>query len=103
MRFETSTLQWDLCDYSDAYIVVKENVTVQTKKNRAIDGYNGSLILKNNALLINCISKINNGLIDNAEDLDIVMPEYNFIEYIKNYSKNLVLCGIKQEIFHLIL
>ena len=32
MRFETSTLQRDLCDYSDAYIVVKENVTVQTKK-----------------------------------------------------------------------
>ena len=32
MRFETSTLQWDLCDYSDAYIVIKENVTVQTEK-----------------------------------------------------------------------
>ena len=39
------------------------------------------------APFVSCISKINNTLIDNAEDLDIVMPMYNLIEYSKNYSK----------------
>ena len=41
---------------------------------------------KNNAPFINCISKINDIKIDNAEDLDIVMPMYNLIEYSDNYS-----------------
>ena len=42
---------------------------------------------KNNAPLINCIVKINNVLTDNAEDLDVVMPMYNLLEYSKNYKK----------------
>ena len=42
---------------------------------------------KNNAPFISCISKINCVLIENAEDLDIVMPMYNLFEYSKNYSK----------------
>ena len=46
-----------------------------------------SLTFKNNAPFISCISKINNTLIDNAEDLDVVMPLYNLLEYRKNYSK----------------
>ena len=87
IRFKTSMSQSDLCDYSDVYIVVKETITVQTESNRDIDGYNRDLILNNSASFTNCISKINDVLIDNAEDLDIVMPMYNFIEYIKNYSK----------------
>ena len=45
------------------------------------------LRLKNNAPLINCISKINGIQIDNAEDLDVVMPMYNLIECSKNYRK----------------
>ena len=94
MRF--MWLQWCIYCY-------KRKCYCSDRKNRAIDGYNGSLILKSNALFINCISKINNALTDNAEDLDIIMHEYNLIEYIKNYSKNLVLYGIKQEIFHLTL
>ena len=44
--FKTSMLRSDLCDYSDAYIVVKGKITVQTENNRAIDGYNKNLILK---------------------------------------------------------
>ena len=77
----------NLCDYSDAYIVVKGTINVQTENNRAIDGYNRNLILKNNAPFINCITKINNILIDNAEDVEIVMSMYNLIEYSKSYSK----------------
>ena len=80
-------LQSDLCDYSDAYNVVKGTITVQTENDRAIDGYNRNFTLKNNAPFINYISKINNVLIENAEDLDIVMPMYNLIDYSKNYFK----------------
>ena len=43
------------------------------------------LVFKNNAPFINCISKINGIKSDNAEDLDVVMPIYNLLEYSKNY------------------
>ena len=52
-----------------------------------IDERNSFLAFKNNAPFTNCISKINNVLIDNAEDLNIVMPMYNLLEYSKIYSK----------------
>ena len=45
------------------------------------------LVFKNNAPFINCITKINCIKIDNAEDLDVVMPMYNLLEYSKNYKK----------------
>ena len=45
------------------------------------------MVFKNNALFINCISKINGIKTDNAEDLDVVMPMYNSLEYSKNYRK----------------
>ena len=77
----------DLYDYSDAYIIVEGDITVETEDDRAIDGYNRNLIRKNNAPFTSYISKINNVLIGNAEDLDILMSMYNLIEYSKNYSK----------------
>ena len=49
--------------------------------------YDKKLALKNNDPSTSCISKINNTLIENAEDLDIVMPMYNLLEYSKNYRK----------------
>ena len=81
-------LRSDLCDCSDTQIVLKGDITL-TKTNRRgfIDTRNRFLAFKNNAPLINCISKINNVLIYNAEDLDIVMPMYNLLEYSKNYRK----------------
>ena len=48
---------------------------------------NRDIVLKNNAPFLSCISKINGILTKNAEDLDIVMPMYNLLEYSKNYSK----------------
>ena len=48
---------------------------------------NRQVILKNNAPFVSCISKINGVLVENAEDLDIVTPMYNLLEYSKNYSK----------------
>ena len=78
-------LRSDLYDYSDAYIVGKGKATVEEDddddKKR-----NKKLTFKNNALFRSCISKINNTFIDNAEDLDIVMPMYNLLEYSDNYS-----------------
>ena len=44
-------------------------------------------MLKNCAPFTNCISEINNTQIDNAKDIDIVIPMYNLIEYSDNYSK----------------
>ena len=89
IRFKTAMLRSSLCDYSDAYILVKGNITVN---NTAADGAaanntNKKVIFKNCAPFTNCISKINNTQIDNAEYIDIVMPMYNLIEYSDNYLK----------------
>ena len=77
-------LHKDLRDYSDAYIVVKGTIHDTDPNNNAYDKKSS---FKNNAPFSSCISKINNTLIDNTEDLDIVMPMYNMIEYSKNYLK----------------
>ena len=77
-------LRSDLCDCSDAYIVVKGTITV-TGTADAKKGIK-NLIFKNNTPFRSCISKINNTILDNAEYLDIVMPMYNLLEYSENYS-----------------
>ena len=88
IRFKTSMLRSDLCDYFDAYNVVKGDITLTKTNGRGIiDIRNRFLAFKNNAPFTNCISKINNVLIGNAEDLDILMPMYNLLEYSKNYRK----------------
>ena len=91
----------DLCDFSDAYIVLTGNITVtkktftakdfeapnntvanatttNTANNNAFDEKKS--VFKNNTPFINCISKINGVKIDNAEDLDVIMPMYNLLE-----------------------
>ena len=79
-------LRSDLQDYSDAQIVVKGDITLAEDANiNFVDVRNRFLAFKNNASFTNCISKINNVLIDNAEDLDVVMPMYNLLQYSKNY------------------
>ena len=77
-------LQSNLCDYSDAYIIVKGIITVADPNDA---NYKKKLALKTNPPFFSYISKINNTLIDNAEDLDIVMAMYNLVEYSKSYSK----------------
>ena len=76
--FKTSMLWLDLCNFSDAYIVIKETITLtKINKRKIIDIRSRFLAFKNNAPFTYCISKINNVFIDNAEDLDVVMPMYN--------------------------
>ena len=84
ITFKTSMLKSDLCDSSDAYVVY-ELLLLQEQEMRV--KANRCLAFKNDAAFISCILKINNMLIDNAEDLDVAMPMYNLIEYSKNYRK----------------
>ena len=85
IRFKTPMLRSNLCDYSDAYILV----TITVTGNHPREGQNRPLILKNNAPFISCITRINGELIEHADDLDIVMPMYNLLEYSKNYRKTI--------------
>ena len=84
IRFRTSVLRSDLCNFNDAYIVVKGTITVTNPDNNVCDK---KLAFKYNAPFNYCILKIDNTLIGNAEDLDVVMPMYNLLECSKNYSK----------------
>ena len=81
-------LRSSLCDYSDAYILVKGNITVNntTADGAAANNTNKKVIFKNCASFTNSINKINTQ-IDNAEYIDIVMQMYSLIEYSDNYSK----------------
>ena len=80
-------LRSSLCDYSNAYILVKGNITVNNTADdgAAANNTNKKVIFKYCAPFTSCISNINNEQIDNAEYIDIVM--YNLIEYSVNYSK----------------
>ena len=80
-----------LCDYSDAYILVKGKIRITGAGDDAAgtqaDERDKGVAFKNCALFTKCISEINNAQIDNAKDIDIVMPMYNLIEYSDNYAK----------------
>ena len=86
-------LRSSLCDYGDAYILAKGNISVDNTAAAGTAANNTAkkVIFKNCAPFTNCISKINNIQIDNAEYIDRVMPMYNLIEYIQlfknSYSK----------------
>ena len=82
-------LKSSLCDYSDAYILLKGTITVNNTaaQGATANNTNKKVIFKNCAPFTNCISEINNMQIGNAKDIDIVMPMYNLIEYSDNYAK----------------
>ena len=81
-------LKSSLYDYTDAYIVVKGKITTTGAEDdtasRQADERNKGVIFKNRAPFTNCKSEINNTELDNAKDIDIVMPLYNFIKYSYN-------------------
>ena len=98
IRFKTSMLRSDLCDFSDAYIVVKGDITLTKDKNRGfIDIRNRFLAFRNKTPFTNCISKINNVLIDNEKDLDVVTAMYNLLEYRKIIEEQQDVCVIITE------
>ena len=82
-------LRSSLYDYSDAYVRITGNISVNNiagDKAKA-NNTNKKVIFKNSAPFTNCISKIINAQVYNANDIDIVMPRYNVKEYSDNYSK----------------
>ena len=94
IKFKTTMLKSDLCDYADAYIFVKGTITITGAGDddaaRQLDERKKSVIYKNCASFTKCISRKSNTDIDNAQDIDIVLSSCNLIEYSNNYSKT---CG----------
>ena len=86
IKFKTTMLKSSLCNYSDAYILVKGTITVNNTGADA-DNTNKKVIFKNCSIFSNCITEVNNTQVDNAKDIDIIMPMYNLIEYSDNYAK----------------
>ena len=80
IKFLTSSLESSLCDYSDAYILVTENINVTGGDN------NRKVAFKNCAPFKKCRSEINETFVDEAVHVNIAMPMYNLIEYNDNYS-----------------
>ena len=91
IKFKTTMLRSNLCDYADAYILVKVTITITGAGNddvtKQADERGKSVTFKNCAPFTKCKRRINNTDIDNAQDIDIVIPIYNMIEYSDNYSK----------------
>ena len=80
IELKTSRIRSNLCDYSEAYILVKGTITVLNIKLLNIRFINC-------APFTNCITEKNNTQVDEAEDTDIVMGTYNLIEYTDAYWK----------------
>ena len=84
-------LKSSLCDYSDAYILVKGKIRITGAGDdaaaRKADKRDKGAAFKNCAPFTNCISEINNTQIDNCKNIDIVMILYNLPEYSDNYAK----------------
>ena len=78
IKYETKVIKPNLCDYSDAYIIVIGN----TQNKPA----NSAVSFKNCAPFCTCDVTINDEHVEKAEDLDIVMPMYNLLEYSDNYQ-----------------
>ena len=89
IKFDTTMLKSGLFDYNDAYKVVKGIITVagQGADTAAIaaDRNNKEVIIENYAQFTDCISEMNNTIVNNAKDLDVLMPMYNLIEDKENY------------------
>ena len=92
VKFETKAIKPNLCDYSDAYILVTGNITATGG-----DG-NTRVALKNCAPFTKCVTHINDEHVDGANNLDIIMPMYNLIEYSDKYSNH---SGNLKEMNHL--
>ena len=80
IKYDTRVLKPNLCYYADAYILVDDTI-------RGTGGNNNTrLVLKNCAPFTKCNLEINDEYVDTAENLDIVTPMYNLVEYSDNYQ-----------------
>ena len=82
IKFKTSIIRSNLCDYSDAYIHVKGTIQFTNTAAQGISANN-----RNKGVpFINCINRINNTQVDDAHDIDVVMLAYKLLEYSKVYG-----------------
>ena len=79
IKFETKIIKQNLRDYSGAYVLVTGSITATGNNNTRV-------AFKDCALFTKCITHIKDEHINSADNLDIVMPMYNLIEYSSNYS-----------------
>ena len=100
IKFKTTMLRSNLCNYANAYILVKGTITITDAGDddaaKRLDERNKGVIFKNCAPFTKRTSRINNTDVDTAQYIDVVMPMYNLIEYSDNYSKtsgSLSLCN----------
>ena len=80
IKYNTRVLKPNLCNYADAYIIVDGTIRAEGAVNAT------RLALKNCAPFTKCNLEINDEHVDTAQNLDIVMPMYNLIEYSDNYQ-----------------
>ena len=87
IRFNLSMIRSSLCDYSDAYMLVKGTVTIPnaTAAGVAVNNTNKKVIFKNYAPCTNCITEINNTPVDDVQKIDIVTSMYNLVEHSNAY------------------
>ena len=89
IRFKTTMLRSNLCDYADSYILAKGTIKITGAGDdvaaRQADERDKGATFKNCAPFTKCISRTSNTDVDNAHDIDIVMPMYNLVEYSDNY------------------
>ena len=78
--YNREVLKSNLCDFNDSYILVRGDITVTTSPATQVS-------FKNCAPFTRCITKVDGITIDDAKDLDLVMPIHNLIEYSSNYSE----------------
>ena len=81
IKFKTTMIRSSLCDYSDAYIIVKGTITVSntTSAGAAVNNDNKKVVFKNCVIFTSCITETNNTQVPYTEDTDIVMPMYNSV------------------------
>ena len=91
IKFKATMLRSNLCDYADAYILVKGTIIITGAGDddaaKQLDERNKGVIFENCAPFAKCISRVNTTDIDNVQNIDIAMPMYNLIEYSDDYSK----------------
>ena len=92
IKFKTLMFKSSLCDYSDAYILVRGTIEIPITGTAAVPNNRKNMIIKNYAPFTNCISETHNTQIDNVKDIEVdiynktlCMLMYNLIEYRDKY------------------
>ena len=88
IKFKTSMLKSSLCDYSDAYILVKWTISISEQTGHNPNNNNKVVVFRNCTPFTDCIGEINNTQIDNAKEIDVLIPMYNLIELNHNNLQN---------------